>query len=100
MGIVSSQERVVTNNTVEMRASKLRAHTKAHLTVQDLIQFADLLKERDAPSDNQIRALLVDKDGYLLFSVATYWTMETINGEPAPQVLEKAEAPLLNGATQ
>ena len=85
--MIEFQERVRTNNSVQVQAEKTRAYTKAHLKVEDIIKFADALKNRNAPLDGEVRAILLDKTGYLLFSLATYWASDLINGEPAPQVL-------------
>lgn len=89
--MIESQERVTTNSKVEVRAEKTRAYTKAHLKVEDVIKFADALKHRNAPLKNQIRAVLVDKESSLIFSLATFWSTDLIDGEPAPQVLAEED---------
>jgi len=93
-GMIESQERVTTHSRVEVRSAKLRtnaAQSKIHLHVSDILKFATELNNRNVPLNKSVEAVLLDKDSSLLFSLGVYWSTDLINGEPAPQAVEKTE---------
>ena len=88
------RERTKIDRHVRIEAGKPDPQLVEHLTAQDIIDFAKALEQAQAPPKEQVRATMQRQDGYLVKSLAVYWSQDKdlVDGEPAPQAVEVSDA--------
>lgn len=87
-GKVVASIRTKSDHRVEFSADKPRTpDTVAFMDVADLIAFAAELEGAEAPLHDQVRVTLTRPDGYLIRSMAVYWSTDETDGRPTPQAM-------------